>query len=103
MTYTDQTKDIRAAISFLAGEPTVEAQRIGIMGSSYGGGLVTYMAGTDPRVKCVVAQASSKASPTTASTAEAFQEATALDLAWFEEHLKGAGGERERLKDRVLT
>ncbi|MFM9147755.1 MAG: alpha/beta fold hydrolase [Verrucomicrobiota bacterium] len=56
MNYTDQTEDIRAAISFLAGEPTVDAQRIGIMGSSYGGGLVTYMAGTDPRVKCVVAQ-----------------------------------------------
>ena len=56
MNYTDQTEDIRAAISFLAGEPSVDPQRIGIMGSSYGGGLVTYMAGTDPRVKCVVAQ-----------------------------------------------
>jgi dienelactone hydrolase len=56
MNYTDQTEDIRAAISFLAGEPTVDAQRIGLMGSSYGGGLVIYMAGTDPRVKCVVAQ-----------------------------------------------
>ena len=56
MNYTDQTEDIRAAISFLAGEPSVDPQRIGIMGSSYGGGLVTYMAGNDPRVKCVVAQ-----------------------------------------------
>jgi dienelactone hydrolase/Ca2+-binding EF-hand superfamily protein len=56
MNYTDQTEDIRAAISFLAGEPSVDAERIGLMGSSYGGGLVTYMAGNDPRVKCVVAQ-----------------------------------------------
>jgi dienelactone hydrolase/Ca2+-binding EF-hand superfamily protein len=56
MNYTDQTEDIRAAISFLAGEPAVDPERIGLMGSSYGGGLVTYMAGTDPRVKCVVAQ-----------------------------------------------
>lgn len=56
MNYTDQTEDIRAAISFLAGEPSVDPERIGLMGSSYGGGLVTYMAGTDPRVKCVVAQ-----------------------------------------------
>ncbi len=56
MNYTDQTEDIRAAISFLAGEPSVDPQRIGIMGSSYGGGLVTYMAGNDPHVKCVVAQ-----------------------------------------------
>jgi dipeptidyl aminopeptidase/acylaminoacyl peptidase len=48
--------DIRAAISFLAGEPNVDPQRIGIMGSSYGGGLVTWTAGNDPRVKCVAAQ-----------------------------------------------
>jgi dipeptidyl aminopeptidase/acylaminoacyl peptidase len=56
MNYTDQTEDIRAAISFLSGEPAVDANRIGIMGSSYGGGLVTWVAGNDPRVKCVVAQ-----------------------------------------------
>jgi len=56
MNYTDQTEDIRAAISFVAGEPSVDPQRIGIMGSSYGGGLVTTMAALDPRVKCVAAQ-----------------------------------------------
>ena len=56
MDFADQAMDIRAAISFLAGEPNVDAQRIGIMGSSYGGGLVTWTAGNDPRVKCVAAQ-----------------------------------------------
>ncbi len=56
MNYADQTDDIRAAISYLAGEPGIDSQRIGIMGSSYGGGLVTWMAANDPRVKCVVAQ-----------------------------------------------
>jgi dienelactone hydrolase len=56
MNYADQTEDIRAAISFVAGEPAVDPQRIGIWGSSYGGGLATYMAGTDSRVKCLVAQ-----------------------------------------------
>lgn len=56
MNYTDQTEDIRAAISFLAGEPNVDKDRIGLWGSSYGGGLVTTMAGLDPRVKCVAAQ-----------------------------------------------
>ena len=56
MNYTDQTEDIRAAISFLVGEPGVDPERIGIMGSSYGGGLVTWVAGHDPRVRCVVAQ-----------------------------------------------
>jgi hypothetical protein len=56
MNYADQTEDIRAAISYVAGEPGVDPQKIGIMGSSYGGGLVTWVAGNDPRVKCVVAQ-----------------------------------------------
>ncbi|MGE3777510.1 MAG: alpha/beta fold hydrolase [Pirellulaceae bacterium] len=56
MNYTDQTEDIRAAISFLAGEPNVDKNRIGLWGSSYGGGLVTTMAALDPRVKCVAAQ-----------------------------------------------
>ena len=56
MNYTDQTEDIRAAISFLAGEPNVDQERIGLWGSSYGGGLVTTMAALDPRVKCVAAQ-----------------------------------------------
>jgi hypothetical protein len=56
MNYADQTEDIRAAISYVSGEPGVDKDRIGIMGSSYGGGLVTWVAGNDPRVKCVVAQ-----------------------------------------------
>lgn len=56
MDFADQTQDIRAAISFLAGEPSVDPRRIGLMGSSYGGGLVTWVAANDPRVKCVVAQ-----------------------------------------------
>jgi uncharacterized protein len=58
MNYADQTFDIRCAIAFLAGEPSIDAERIGIMGSSYGGGLVTWVAANDPRVKCVAAQVS---------------------------------------------
>lgn len=54
--FADQTCDIRNAISFIEGEPNVDSERVGIMGSSYGGGLVTWTAGNDPRVKCVVAQ-----------------------------------------------
>ena len=56
MNFADQTADIRNAIAFLAGEPGVDAERIGILGSSYGGGLVTWVAGNDPRVKCAAAQ-----------------------------------------------
>lgn len=56
MDLADQTFDIRSALSFLAGGPCVDAGRIGIFGTSYGGGLVTWVAGNDARVKCVVAQ-----------------------------------------------
>ena len=56
MNFADQTADIRNAIAFLAGEPGVDAERIGILGSSYGGGLATWVAANDPRVKCVAAQ-----------------------------------------------
>jgi dipeptidyl aminopeptidase/acylaminoacyl peptidase len=56
MDFADQTQDIRAAISFVAGEPGVDPDRIGILGTSYGGGLVTWVTANDPRVKCVVAQ-----------------------------------------------
>jgi dipeptidyl aminopeptidase/acylaminoacyl peptidase len=56
MNYADQTEDIRAAISFVAKEPAVDPGRIGLFGTSYGGGLVTWVAGNDPRVKCLVAQ-----------------------------------------------
>ncbi len=58
MNLLDQTYDIRAAISFLQGEKDVDANRIGLFGSSYGGGLVTLMAAIDPRVKCAAAQVS---------------------------------------------
>jgi dipeptidyl aminopeptidase/acylaminoacyl peptidase len=56
MDFADQVTDIRSAISYIAGEPGVDPKRIGIFGTSYGGGLVTWTAGNDPRVKCVASQ-----------------------------------------------
>ncbi len=56
MSYAEQTEDIRAAISYIVGEPGVDAARIGLWGTSYGGGLVIWVAGNDPRVKCMAAQ-----------------------------------------------
>ena len=52
----DQIRDISAALDFLEGEAQVDADRIGLWGSSYGGGHVAYMAAHDSRVKAVVAQ-----------------------------------------------
>ncbi len=56
MDLADQTLDIRCAISFLTGESCVDSTRIGLFGTSYGGGLACWVAGNDPRVKCLVAQ-----------------------------------------------
>lgn len=52
----DQQEDIDAAITFVEGEPMVDKERIGIWGSSFGGGHVIWRAAHDDRVKCVVAQ-----------------------------------------------
>ncbi len=50
--------DFRAAVSFLQGEPGVDPDRIGIWGSSNGGGVVMAVAAADARVKAVVSQVS---------------------------------------------
>jgi dipeptidyl aminopeptidase/acylaminoacyl peptidase len=56
MDFQDQIIDIRNAIAFMAGEPNADRERIGILGTSYGGGLATWTAAYDPRVKCAAVQ-----------------------------------------------
>ena len=52
----DQTEDIIHCIDFLSGEPGVDPNRIGLWGTSFGGGHVVYVAANDKRVKCIVSQ-----------------------------------------------
>ncbi|GAA4329858.1 alpha/beta hydrolase [Klenkia terrae] len=52
----DQIDDFRTAITFAETLPGVDAERIGIWGSSYSGGHVLVVAATDRRVRCVSAQ-----------------------------------------------
>lgn len=56
MDFGDQVTDIRNAIAFISGEKNVDHTRVGVFGTSYGGGLATWVAAKDPRVKCAVAQ-----------------------------------------------
>jgi len=49
-------EDYRNAISYLQGEPGVDADRIGVWGSSYAGGHSLVTAALDARVKAVVVQ-----------------------------------------------
>lgn len=52
----DQIADIRACFSYLIAEQGVDPARVGLWGSSYGGGHVLSVAALDSRVKTVVAQ-----------------------------------------------
>jgi hypothetical protein len=52
----DQNRDIHNVLDFLIEESAVDENRIGLWGSSFGGGHVLYVAGTDPRIKAVVSQ-----------------------------------------------
>lgn len=50
-----EVKDVCNAITFLQQQTQVDGNNIGIWGSSFGGGIVIYVAALDERVKCVVA------------------------------------------------
>jgi uncharacterized protein len=52
----DHVTDARAAFAYLVGEPGVDPGRIGLFGTSYGAGHVLCLAGSDDRVRAVVAQ-----------------------------------------------
>ena len=47
--------DVQAALSFLGAQPEVDAERLGLYGTSYGGATVVWTAAVDRRVACVVA------------------------------------------------
>ena len=46
--------DVQAAITFLGLRDNVDAERLGIFGTSYGGATVVWVAAIDSRVRCVV-------------------------------------------------
>ena len=52
----EQVQDIRNAVTYVRTRSEVDADRIGLWGTSYGCGLVVYTAALDERVKAVVAQ-----------------------------------------------
>jgi uncharacterized protein len=52
----DQLEDFRNAIAFARSQPGINPDKIGIWGSSLGGGHVISIAGTDPRIAAVVSQ-----------------------------------------------
>ena len=51
-----QVEDARAALAWLMGEPGLDKKRVGIWGTSLGGGIAVVVAAHDPRVKALVSQ-----------------------------------------------
>ena len=46
--------DVQAALTFLGAQPEVDAARLGVYGTSYGGATAVWVAAVDRRVQCVV-------------------------------------------------
>ena len=46
--------DVQAAMTFLSLQPEVQADRIGLYGTSYGGATVCWVGAVDPRAQCIV-------------------------------------------------
>jgi uncharacterized protein len=50
----EQVEDTRNALTFLAGHPAVDAERIAVVGSSFGGAVAVYSGGVDERIAAVI-------------------------------------------------
>src|SRR5271156_157801 len=50
----EQVDDLGNALDFLARHPAVHPDRIGVIGSSFGGAVAVYAGGTNPRVAAVI-------------------------------------------------
>jgi len=50
----EQVEDLGNALSFLAEHPVVDADHIGVIGSSFGGAVAVYAGGTNPRLAAVI-------------------------------------------------
>lgn len=53
----EQAEDIQNALTVLETHPKVDPKRLGLLGFSFGGGMVPYVAGVDQRVMCSVSVA----------------------------------------------
>jgi dipeptidyl aminopeptidase/acylaminoacyl peptidase len=50
----EQVEDLGNALAFLAAHPAVDPDRIGAIGSSFGGAVAVYAGGTNPRLAAVI-------------------------------------------------
>lgn len=67
----DQATDVFNAVHWIAGEPLVDATRLGLWGTSFSGGLVAHVASREPRIRAVVSQVAYFGQPVSAMSAAA--------------------------------
>lgn len=48
--------NMRSAVDYIEGEPDVDPERIGLWGTSFGGGIAAHLAANDPRIKVLAVQ-----------------------------------------------
>ncbi len=90
-----QVIDIRNAMTYLQGEPGVDRTRLGVWGADLAGGHAITVAGSDARVKAVVAQApliAGKDTPRAAFAPSSEQQALMVKLARAEAPATHAAG-----------
>ena len=104
----DQNRDIHNVLDYFLDCPQVNPSRLGLWGSSFGGGHVIFVAGTDPRIRAVVSQVPGMGAPTdndghptVPADSQALGAAMAKGELWsvprspeMPESLKGAGDSR---------
>src|SRR5712671_6213251 len=75
----DQMEDYRSALTWLSMQPEIDADRLGIWGTSFSGGHLLHVAAYDPRVKAVVSQVGAMDSNQIARSATTPQEFAAIE------------------------
>jgi fermentation-respiration switch protein FrsA (DUF1100 family) len=91
----DQIEDYRSALTWLSLQPQVDADRLGVWGTSFGGGTVVHVAAYDPRVKAVASQVGAMDLSRMTRAAMGPEQFAALEQLTVQERLRHAtdGGE----------
>ena len=92
----DQMEDYRSALTWLSMQPEIDADRLGVWGTSFSGGHVLHVAAYDPRVKAVVSQVGAMDAYVMTRSALGPEQFAALEQMTVDERIRHAteGGER---------
>jgi uncharacterized protein len=91
----DQAEDYKSALTCLSLQPEIDSDRLGVWGTSFGGGTVLHVAAYDPRVNAVVSQVGAMDLREIAHKAMTADQLAALEQTTIQERVRHAteGGE----------